>query len=84
MKSPLFSEHFHKDNWTLVYFNSLREAFTKTKDRTALEPLFGQKKTAPLTENWREENDQQKLMEFGGSILVKPSGEALENVDVDE
>jgi 16S rRNA G966 N2-methylase RsmD len=84
MKSPLFSEHFHKDNWTLVYFNSLREAFTKTKARTALEPLFGQKKTAPLTENWREENDQQKLMEFGGSILVKPSGEALENVDVDE
>jgi len=32
MKSPLFSEHFEKDNWTLAYFNALREAFTKTRD----------------------------------------------------
>jgi hypothetical protein len=23
MKSPLFSEHFEKDNWTLAYFNTL-------------------------------------------------------------
>ena len=53
MKSPLFSEHFQKDNWTLVYFNALREAFTKTKARTALELLFGKKMAAPLTENCR-------------------------------
>jgi len=45
MKSPLFYEHFEKDNWTLVYFNALREAYTKTKARTALEGLFGLKKT---------------------------------------
>jgi hypothetical protein len=43
MKSPLFSEHFEKDNWTLAYFNALREAFTKTKAKTALESLFGKK-----------------------------------------
>ena len=40
MKSPLFSEHFKKDNWTLAYFNALREAFTKTKAKTDLESLF--------------------------------------------
>ena len=46
MKSPLFSEHFQKDNWTLAYFNALREAFTKSKAKTDLELLLGKKKTA--------------------------------------
>ncbi|MGA3178727.1 MAG: DNA methyltransferase [Verrucomicrobiota bacterium] len=46
MKSPLFSEHFEKDQWTLAYFNTLREAFTKSKGKTALESLFGVKKSA--------------------------------------
>jgi 16S rRNA G966 N2-methylase RsmD len=45
MKSPLFSEHFAKDNWTLAYFNALREAFTKTKSKTDLESLLGKKKS---------------------------------------
>ena len=44
MKSPLFNEHFRKDNWTLAYFKALREAFTKTKAKTDLESLFGKKK----------------------------------------
>ena len=66
MKSPLFSEHFQKDNWTLVYFDTLREAYTKMKARTALEPLLGQKRTIPLEENHRDADNQQKLMEFGG------------------
>jgi 16S rRNA G966 N2-methylase RsmD len=84
MKSPLFSEHFQKDNWTLVFFNALREAFTKTKAGTALEPLFGQKRNARLTENCLEAKDDQKLMEFGGSDQPGPTGESLENVDVDK
>jgi hypothetical protein len=45
MKSPLFSEHFAKDNWTLAYFNALREAFTKSKAKTDLESLLGKKKS---------------------------------------
>ncbi len=36
MRSPLFSEHFEKDNWTLIYFDALRQACTKYKARTAL------------------------------------------------
>ena len=67
MKSPLFSEFFQKDNWTLVYFNALRDAFTKTKARTALEPLFGQKKSGVAREKIDEPYGSQRLMEFGGS-----------------
>jgi hypothetical protein len=84
MKSPLFSEHFQNDHWTLVFFNALREAFTKTKARTALEALFGQKKTAPYPQADREANDQQRLMEFGGSEVPEPPAESTENLDADE
>jgi 16S rRNA G966 N2-methylase RsmD len=66
MKSPLFSEHFQKDNWTLLFFNKFFEAFTKTRAGTALEPLLGQKKTAPPAGYGRQADNQQRLMEFGG------------------
>ncbi|MGO8928248.1 MAG: DNA methyltransferase [Limisphaerales bacterium] len=84
MKSPLFSEHFNKDNWTLVYFNALREAFTKAKARTALEALFGQKKNAPSGEKGEEPNGTQKLMEFGAANASSPPEEELENAAVGE
>jgi len=84
MKSPLFSEHFIKDNWTLVYFNALREAFTKTKAKTALEPLFGQKKKGAARETFKEANGSQRLMEFGGSSTGEPPAEALENEEANE
>jgi 16S rRNA G966 N2-methylase RsmD len=84
MKSPLFSEHFQKDGWTLVYFNALREAFTKTKTKTVVESLFGQKKNMPVPERSREATDGQKLMEFGGSATPEPPGEFLEEAVVDE
>jgi hypothetical protein len=84
MKSPLFSEHFNKDNWSLLYFNALREAFTRTKAKTALEALLGQKQTALAREKGEEANGTQKLMEFGGATVPTPSDEVLENADVGE
>ncbi|MGP8200590.1 MAG: hypothetical protein ACLQU4_13935 [Limisphaerales bacterium] len=84
MKSPLFSEHFKKDNWTLVYFNALREAFTKTKAKTALESLFGQKKNGAALGKTEEVNGSQRLMEFGGPFTSEPPEEALENEAVNE
>ena len=84
MKSPLFSEHFHKDNGMLVYFNALREAFTKTKARTALESLFGQKKNGAARENGEEANGSQRLMEFGGPVAPEPLEGALEDAAVNE
>ncbi len=66
MKSPLFSEYFQNDNWTLLYFNKFIEAFTKTRAGTPLEPLLGQKKTASPAQYSQSADSQQRLMEFGG------------------
>lgn len=68
MKSPLFSEHFAKDNWTLAYFNMLREAFTKTKARTDLESLFNQKKKTSRTLYKTKASDTQALFEMPESV----------------
>jgi len=67
MKSPLFSEHFHKDNWALVFFDALRQAFTRTKSKTELEPLLGLKQNAPARDKTGDPNGTQALMEFGGA-----------------
>jgi 16S rRNA G966 N2-methylase RsmD len=72
MKSPLFNERFAKDNWTLVYFNPLREAFTKSKGKTELEPLFGKKKPAEGRLRDDEDSGHQVLFELpesGGAAL---------------
>jgi 16S rRNA G966 N2-methylase RsmD len=64
MKSPLFSKHFAKDNWTLAYFNALREAFTKTKSKTDLESLLGKKKPATSHRRKSEPGGSQALFEL--------------------
>jgi hypothetical protein len=46
MKSPLFSQHFAKDHCNLLFFDAFRQAFAKTKTRTAFESLFGKKRRA--------------------------------------
>ncbi len=73
MKSPLFSEHFEKDNWTLAYFNTLREAFTKTKAKTALESLFGKKKNIDRVRQKTESSENQALFELPESGGIKTS-----------
>lgn len=65
MKSPLFSEHFAKDNWSLLYFDAFRQAFTKTKAKTSFEDLLGQKKKAnPSAACVAEDRMQQDLFNF--------------------
>ena len=64
MKSPLFSERFEKDNWTLAYFNALRDAFTKLKAKTNLESLFNQKKTSPSHRQKSDSTENQTLFEM--------------------
>jgi 16S rRNA G966 N2-methylase RsmD len=64
MKSPLFHEHFAKDNWTLAYFNALREAFTKTKAKTDLESLFGKKKNVSRAVYKTKAAENQALFEL--------------------
>ena len=84
MKSPLFCEHFEKDNWTLVYFNALREAFTKAKGRTAVEALFVLKKNALAQRETEEKHENQRLMEFGGPGGPEQPGKVLESTVADE
>jgi hypothetical protein len=84
MNSPLFSEHFNKDNWTLPYFNTLREAFTRTKSKTPLEALLGQKQIVHSRKKSGEANGCQKLIEFGGAYAPEPPQETLESAAVDE
>jgi hypothetical protein len=43
MESPLFADHFRDENWSLVYFDALREAFLRRREKTEVEALFGQK-----------------------------------------
>jgi hypothetical protein len=73
MKSPLFSEHFEKDNWTLAYFNALREAFTKTKGRTNLESLFGKKRPVHVSRRETQNNENQALFELPASGRLESS-----------
>ncbi len=65
MKSPLFSWHFQKDNWTLLHFDALRDAFTKARARTALEPLLDQKRNATASRQRTEAAENQVLLDFG-------------------
>lgn len=67
MESPLFSEHFLKDGWNLLFFGALRAATSRTKEKTALEPLVGQKKTVapPLRAAEKNSAAAQNLFLFG-------------------
>lgn len=87
MESPLFSEHFSGDNWNLIYFENLRQAFTKTKAKTKPEELYGVKKNAQRAEKVEEKDQkQQDLFSFGyesntGSLQVPAVAEDAPNSD---
>jgi len=61
MKSPLFSEHFAKDNWTLAYFNALREAFTKTKAKMDWNRCSARRKVPAVVTSKHESSSQAIL-----------------------
>ena len=67
MESPLFSEHFSKDGWDLLFFGALRQAFARTKAKTLIAPLIGQKKNASPASSRADESsaDTQNLFLFG-------------------
>ncbi len=72
MKSPLFGEHFEEANWTLAYFNALREAFTKTKAKTNLELLFGKKKNV-ISQYRKSESSSQGIFELPEGRTESPA-----------
>jgi putative DNA methylase len=40
MQSPLFSEHFTNESWKLLYFDKLREVYSKKKEKTDIESIL--------------------------------------------
>jgi len=43
MTSPLFKEHFENENWGLLYFDALRNAYVKDKNKTDIYDLIDKK-----------------------------------------
>jgi hypothetical protein len=77
MRSPLFSEHFAQDNWALLFFDALRQAFTKTKAATPVEALLGKKKSAGAGPPQHELKEDQDLLDFGANAAAQEPAETV-------
>ena len=42
MTSPLFKEHFERENWKLIYFDKLRQTYSQEKNETDVYSLINQ------------------------------------------
>jgi 16S rRNA G966 N2-methylase RsmD len=51
MTSPLFKEHFENENWRLIYFDTLRNAYVKDKNRVDIYELIDKKVRQSKEEN---------------------------------
>ncbi len=51
MNSPLFKEHFENENWKLIYFDALRNAYVKDKNRVDIYELIDKKVRQSKGEN---------------------------------
>jgi len=43
LTSPLFKDHFENENWQLIYFDTLRNAYTKQKAKVDIDSLINKK-----------------------------------------
>lgn len=43
MSQPLFNEHLENENWRVIHFDTLREAYTKRKDKLDIYDILGKK-----------------------------------------
>jgi predicted YcjX-like family ATPase len=43
LTSPLFKNHFENENWQLIYFDTLRNAYVKQKAKTDIYSLINKK-----------------------------------------
>jgi hypothetical protein len=87
MESPLFSQHFSKDGWDLLFFGALREAFARGKAKTLIASLLGQKKSAILPSRANERSaETQNLFLFGAETqpLEKLTAKVAEEPPVAE
>ena len=62
MKSPLFYEHFKNENWHLLYFEKLKEEYSKHKRKTDIFRLINKKVETKLKE--KETESAQQLLKL--------------------
>jgi hypothetical protein len=63
MRSPLFSQHFQNDSWRLLFFDLFRQAYSRLKDKTAIEDLLNIP-PPPVKGGPRTKGGDQTVMEF--------------------
>lgn len=63
MKSPMFSERYEDDNWSIILFDVLYNQWNKDKTKTKIDNLFGQPTTIKKTKT----KDENQLNLFGGN-----------------
>jgi len=56
LSSPLFRNHFENENWRLIYFDTLRNAYVKQKAKTDIYGLIDKKANVPKR---KEQADKQ-------------------------
>jgi len=62
MQSPLFSDFFTSHGWQLLFFDKFREAFSKSKDSTPIDTLFG--KMSSVTSKAPAPAETQQALDF--------------------
>lgn len=62
LKSPMFAERFRNDNWRVLYFGTLGEAYNKRKGKTEIEKLIDKKIIRRATGN-KDNKNQLGLFE---------------------
>lgn len=61
IKSPMFSERFTKDNWRVLYFNALKEEYSKHKGKTDIQGLIDKKVIKKIKKTSEDENQLSLL-----------------------
>ncbi len=61
MTSPLFREHFDKENWKLIFFDALRAAYSKERNKLDIFSIINKKKINAGTSADSVKDDQELL-----------------------
>ena len=59
--SPLFKQHFENENWRLIYFDTLRRAYSSKKTEVDIYSLIGKKTKEIKTRKSKDTSSQRRL-----------------------
>lgn len=61
MNSPVFKEHFEDESWNIIYFDALRIAYTKEKNKLDITSIINKKGTKASIAAKKASDDQRHL-----------------------